>query len=234
MTDPTDPGGVTGGQRRPGRSASRAGESGSPVGSPLTIVLAVIAIAAAFLIFRSISDSDASGGQVPGVGTDPAGGVTTVASATTPDGGSVAPTAAPTTTGAAPEPVTEGATVLVANASGMGGSAGAMSTELETAGYTMAEPTDDNSDEPVAETVVYFVVGNETEAVAQSVARALGNADVLPMPDPIPTADGNLGTATVLVLLGEDAAGQTLEDLAVPAAPASPTPAGAATDTTEG
>lgn len=228
MSDPTDPGGVTGGHERSSRTSTRVGDSGSPVGSPLTIVLAVIAVAAGFLIFRSISDDSDAGGIVPTT-LPPGAGATTTPGGTTPDG-ATATTVAPVTT--AGTRVTEGATVIVANASGISGSAGTMSDELEGAGYTMEEPTDDNSDEPLDDTVVYFAVGTATEAVAQSVARDLGNVQFLPMPDPIPTSDGSLGTAAVLVLLGSDTAGQSLEELTPPAAPSAPTVAAAAT--TEG
>jgi len=219
MSDPTDPGGVTGGHERSSRNSTRTGDSGSPVGSPLTIVLAVIAVAAGFLIFRSISDDNSdAGGLVPtSAAPAPGGGATTTAGGTAPAGGTVATPA--TTAGVR---VTDGATVIVANASGVSGSAGTMSDELEAAGYTMEGPTDDDSDEPLEETVVYFVVGTATEAVAQSVARDLGNVEVQPMPDPIPTSDGSIGAAAVLVLLGSDTAGQSLEELTPPAAPAAP------------
>ena len=69
MSDPTDPGGVGANAER-GRSSTRVGDSGSPVGSPLTIVLALIAVVVGFLIFRSIDDSDAGGPE------DPAGATT--------------------------------------------------------------------------------------------------------------------------------------------------------------
>ena len=82
MSDPTDPGGVGANAER-GRSSTRVGDSGSPVGSPLTIVLALIAVVVGFLIFRSIDDSDAGGPEVPDGATTVAGAATTAPGATT-------------------------------------------------------------------------------------------------------------------------------------------------------
>src|SRR5215213_4649183 len=68
MSDRTDSGRVSDVYERPSR-ANRVGDSGSAVGSLLTIVLAVIAVAAGFLVFRSIGDDDNTGGvgDLPGV-----------------------------------------------------------------------------------------------------------------------------------------------------------------------
>ena len=58
MTDaPDDSSGLSSerGARRP-----RVGDSGSPVGSTLSIILAVVAVVAGFLILRAITDDDSS------------------------------------------------------------------------------------------------------------------------------------------------------------------------------
>ena len=221
---------VTGSHERTARSTTRVGDSGSPVGSPLTIVLALIAVAVGFLIFRSISDDgDAAGnGVLPDTNTTLANGGTAAPGQTTvaPDGAATTPTTI------SAEQVTEGGTIIVANASGADGAAGQLTDLIEAAGYTTGEPTDDNSDEPREDTVVYFTAGNNTEAVAQSLGRDLGGAEVLAMPTEIPTATGEL-SGNILVLLGSDIAGD--EELPsppaqVPAAPSlattSPTTAG--------
>ena len=135
MSDHTDPGHVTGAHERTTRSGPRVGDSGSPVGSPLTIVLALIAVAVGFLIFRSISDDgDALGGGLPGVTTAP--GPTAAPGQTTVVGDTAPPGATTPTTGA---PTREGATVVVINAGEVSQSAAAMTGELEGLGYTMAD-----------------------------------------------------------------------------------------------
>jgi hypothetical protein len=226
VSDPTDPGGV-GTHTERGRASTRVGDSGSPVGSPLTIVLAVVAVVVGFLIFRSIDDSDAGGVEVP------EGSTTTVAGATTTAGGQAATTAAPTTT--SPARVTEGATVIVANASAASGEAQNMQDALEELGYSVTEAaTSDSNAEPLDDSIVHFATGGPAiQAVAQSVARDLGGIAVQPMPSPIPVEGGSIGTATVLVMMGNDIAGESPEDLAASAAPniQAPAPAGASTTT---
>ena len=170
MSDPTDPGGVSANAER--SRSTRVGDSGSPVGSPLTIVLALIAVVVGFLIFRSIDDSDAGGIETPDGSTTVAPGVTTtVAGATT------ATTAAPATTPATR--VTEGATVIVANASAAGGVAAkcrASSRLLATRWpnrrtrlpATRTSRTSSSTSSPL----------RRIQAVAQSVARDLGGLTV--------------------------------------------------------
>ena len=226
MSDPTDPGGVGVNAER-SRSATRVGDSGSPVGSPLTIVLALIAVVVGFLIFRSIEDSDAGGIEVEGVTTVPAGATTVAPGATT------ATTAAATVT-SAPTRVTDGATVIVANASSASGVARQMTQQLDTAGYAMAEPTDATVDENLETSVIYYTTAPpQIQTVAQSVARDLGGIEVQQMPSSIPVTGGTTGTATVLVMLGNDLAGQSLADIVEEAGGnvQAPAPAAGATTT---
>ena len=146
MSDPTDPGGVGANAER-GRPSTRVGDSGSPVGSPLTIVLALIAVAVGFLIFRSIDD-DADGLEAAGGSTTVAAGATTTAA----PGATTAATTAPATSAVAL--VTEGATVIVANASAAGGEAQNMQDALEEAGFTVTdEATSDSNTEPLEESI---------------------------------------------------------------------------------
>jgi LytR cell envelope-related transcriptional attenuator len=227
MSDPTDPGGV-GTHTERGRTSTRVGDSGSPVGSPLTIVLAVIAVVVGFLIFRSIDDSDAGGVEVPEGSTATVAGATTTAA-----GGAAATTTVPTTTVA--ERVTDGATVIVANASAASGEAQNMQDALAELGYSVTdEATTDSNAEPLEESLVLYSTGGPAiQAVARSIARDLGGIAVQPMPARIPVEGGSLGTATVLVLMGNDTAGESLADLAGSAAPniQAPAPAGASTTT---
>jgi hypothetical protein len=185
-------------------------------------VLAVVAVVAGFLILRSIFDDDDGGSAIePPVTTPLVGATSTTGDGTTPT------TTPPTTT---PQRVTS-ATVIVANASGVGGSAAAMSTALEGAGYTLADPTDATGAD-IDASVVYFVRGAPgARQTAQSVARDLGGVRVRRMPEEIPVSGGDIGDATVLVMLGTDAAGKTLAELN-PTQVTAPTPAGTTGTTT--
>jgi hypothetical protein len=206
------------------RGQTRMGDSGSPVGSPLTIVLALIAVVVGFLIFRSIDNSDA-GGPDPEAGAT----TTTVAGATTTVAGT-ATTAAPTTTTGRQ---VEGATVIIANASSASGIAAQMTEQFETAGYTTADPTDATG-ENLDTSIVYFVTAPpQIQAVAESAARDLGGIEVQPMPSPIPVSGNSIGTATVLVMLGNDLAGKSLSEIAADSGNVeAPAPAGGETATT--
>jgi LytR cell envelope-related transcriptional attenuator len=190
----------TGQQRR----TTRAGEGGAPVSGALTIVLAVIAVVAGFLILRAISDDDGDGASSPGVGT----------AATTPPAGST-PLDTTTTTTTTPPLVTTGAQVQVANASNVNGAAAGMSRALEAVGYTMGEPTNRSEAFGQAETtVIYYNTANpQALAVAESVSRSLGGVtSISELTVPAPTQTGE-ADGDVLVMLGIDKAGKTLEEL---------------------
>jgi hypothetical protein len=210
---------VSGAHERPTRT-TRVGDTGSPVGSPLTIVLAVIAVAVGFLIFRSISDDgNASGiGELPSATTLPTGpttpGQTTV----------VGNTAAPgvTTTAAAVTETRTGASVVVANASSTGQVAQPMTDQLAELGYTMGEATSQvEGPENLETSLVYFQVGNNCEAVARTLANDMGGLTVEAMPSPIPV-DGGAIDGCVLLMLGNDLAGEEIPG-PPPQAPAAPT-----------
>lgn len=213
MTDVPDGSGQI--PRRP----PRIGEGGAPVSGALAIVLAVVAVVAGFLILRSISDGGNETADFP----DPAGGagVDPDDSLVDPDGsvpgGSAVPTLPTTTT--LPPIVTEGASVIVANANGQGGTAGNMTRALrDGAGFDMVDPTDASSATgDIETTVIYFDPAvPAAQTVADSVGRVLGGvSSILPLPDGTPpTSDGSLNGAGVLVMLGIDKANKTLEELA--------------------
>ena len=195
--DPTAP--PTGNQPR--RSA-RQGLGGSPVGSTLSIVLAVVAVVVGFLILNNITGDGGSSGSSGSAGVD----VTT----TTIDTGLTTTTAASTTTTSL---VTEGATVIVANASGVGGSAGRMTDTLALAGFTMGEPTNATSGQ-IEDSIVYYDPGiAAAQDVADSVAFVMGGVVVETVPTPPPVEGGSLGDAGVLVMLGSNQADKTLEEM---------------------
>jgi hypothetical protein len=193
---------------RGSRRSPRVGDSGSPVGSTLSIVLAVIAVIAGFLILRAVTNDDDNGDDGLGTtnSTAPGGVVTSLAAGgSTPATPSVAPTQAPVAKNAA--------TVSVANASGVGGSAAGMSTALQTAGYTMGTPGNSTA-EKLATSIVYYVNGDaNAQGVAALLAADMGGLQTAAMPTP-PPIDKGLGTSTVLVMVGTDTAGKTLADLA--------------------
>ena len=205
------------------RRAPRGGDGGAPVSGALTIVLAIVAVVAGFLILRSIADDDDGG--------DAGGGTATSTETTAPSSLLTTTTAAAPTTTTTPPLVTEGATVVVANASNINGSAGQMTRALEAAGYQMGEAT--NAAASVGQldqTVVYFDPAQPgAQAVAESVGRSLGGvASISPVPTPPPVESGDLGGAGVLVMLGIDKAGKSLEELSPTGATASSTPSGTA------
>ncbi|MET0909596.1 MAG: LytR C-terminal domain-containing protein [Ilumatobacteraceae bacterium] len=208
---------VSGPSGGPPRKTPRQGIGGSPVGSTLSIVLAVVAVVAGFLILRNITDDNDGASSAIGDGTD----VTEDSTTTTVDLALTTTTAVPETT--VPPLVTEGATVVVANASGVPGSAGRMSETLALAGFTMAEATNATSQLEVS--IVYYdpaVVA--AQAVADSVARSMGGIEVATVPTPVPIEGGALNGSGVVVMLGTAQADKTLEEMAGGTATADTTP----------
>jgi hypothetical protein len=208
-------------ERGGGRRPPRVGNSGSPVGSTLSIVLAVVAVVAGFFILRAIfdDDDDSAGGLTP---------ITTVAGEETSiSSDNSTPTTAATTTTVGR--VTR-ATVVVANASGVAGSAGRMSTALEGVGYRAGEATDATGGS-LDRSVVYFVGGvNGGRETADSVARDMGGLRVRAIPAE-PPISGELGSAGVLVMLGTDTADKTLAELNPTSVTAPPPASGPGTTT---
>ena len=208
----------------PARRSPRQGVGGSPMGSTVSIVLAVVAVIVGFLILNNITDDGPSssddGSSAPVDTTDD----TTVDSV-------VADT---TTTTTEPPLVTEGATVVVANASGVPGSAGRMTTELATLGFVTAEATNSTQSGLTASIVQYDPSIAAAQAVAESVARAMGGLTVEVVPTPPPVEGGSLNGAGVLVLLGTDAADKTIAQLSATEASVAPAPdvSGGSTDST--
>jgi hypothetical protein len=117
-----------------------------------------------------------------------------------------------------PTIVTEGATVIVANANGTSGSAASMSNALEAGPhFQMGEPEDASGalGLPLAASVVYYDPAQaQAQAVAQSLANVLGGTlTVQPLPGAPPVADGSIDGAGVLLLLGTDLANKTLAEI---------------------
>ena len=173
------------------RGSSNAG-NGVSVSTTVSVVVAAIAVLLGFLILRDINRDTSD-------------------SAANPAGTTLAPgdSSAPTLPVATTLPTRTGFKILVANASGITGSAGQMSTALQSENFIVTQPT--NADATIGKqsvTIVYYVAGYEGGATA--VADILGGVQIQPVATPAPVEGGSLGEAQVLVLLGTDLAGKLL------------------------
>jgi hypothetical protein len=171
----------------------------SNVNSVLSIAVAVLAVLLGFFILRDLRN-DTSVASPDAVQTDES-----ATQETTVETSPVDTTAAPV--------VLTAFKVQIANASGVSGSAGLLTTEMQGRGY-IVQPAINKSEITPKQTVtvVYYLLGSE--APAAQVARELGGVATSPMPTPIPTETGSLGEASVLILLGTDVAGKPLSILA--------------------
>jgi hypothetical protein len=125
------------------------------------------------------------------------------------DGGSSsATTTVVTTTSVAPTSTTvnmAGTKIVVANGSGVGGSAGRLSDTLRSEGYAVIEPTNAvRNDYTITE--IYHLPGFEAQAGV--VARELGVAVTGLLPDPSPVPAEGIQDANVIIVLGTDLASQ--------------------------
>jgi hypothetical protein len=149
---------------------------------------------------------------------DAAASTTTIAVTVTPTTVAPAPTTTvpPTTTTTIPL-VTDGATVVIANASGINGAAGRMTDAIEGAGFTVGEATSSSDAVGQLETtqVYYDPDAAAAQAVAESVRALLGGGDIelVELGVPAPVESGDIGDATVLVMMGNDVADKTLAEL---------------------
>jgi hypothetical protein len=200
-------------QSRPRRapSESRQSSGATNVNSTLSIIIAVLAVLLGFFILRDIRSDQT--GQSSVAATE----IVTDSTETT-----IGEVVVPTTL------VLTSFKIQVTNASGISGSAGQLTTELQGRGY-IVQPANNKSEITPKQTVtvVYYLLGSEQAAAA--VANALGGVGIAAMPAPIPTESGNLGEATVLILLGTDLAGKPLGTgaaVSVPVVPAVPTTTG--------
>jgi len=178
-------------QARPQTGGNGAGQN---FNSTLSIVVAVVAVLVGFFILRDIN-SDSSNSS------------SSQSDDTSVDAGTTVPDAAVTTLPAATN--TTGFKVLIANASGVPGSAGDLSVALQGLGFIVQPPLNKSDATPKQTlTMVYYIAGQEANAA--NVAAALGGVATAPMPDPVPTETGNMGEASVLVLLATDLAGKPI------------------------
>jgi len=119
-----------------------------------------------------------------------------------------------TTTTAVPEIVTDGAVVIVANASSINGSAGRMSELLAAEGFDMGTPTN-STEGALGASKIYYIDDDAALAVAESLVRAFGGViQLVEMPAVPPISSSELGDAGVIVALGDDFADQLLPGVA--------------------
>lgn len=106
--------------------------------------------------------------------------------------------------------ITEGAVIIVANASNVNGAASKLSQELGALGFHLADPTNAaGNEERLDVSKVYFLPAGAD--VAASIGRVMGDITVTRMPVPVWINGGPaaLGEATVVVMLGKDLARKT-------------------------
>lgn len=123
----------------------------------------------------------------------------------TSSGPAVSTTTAPshpaTTTTTAPS----GVPVLAANASGVPGAAGAVTTQLQTSGWDMVPPV--NASVRVTTSKVFYVAGQKAAAESLAKTLLLPASAVAPYTTSAPVS--TIGPAEVLVVVGPDLANRT-------------------------
>ena len=191
-------------------------------------LLSIAAVAAGILLLGACGGDDdddsstSSTTEAPLITVAPTSAITeTTAAAIT-----TTPPATPTTIAY----VTEGASVMVTNASRIDGAAARMSDRLAAVGFTMVEPGN-YSLGTIEVTKIYQDPANpQAMAVAESLKAAFGGGaiEIVEMGTPPPVDGGDAKGATVLIAMGNDVADKTLDELqgitTTTAAPASTTP----------
>ncbi len=188
-----------------GRS-SRTTSGNGPVGSTVAIVVTAIALILGFLILRKMND-------------DPAASSNTTASATTTTlgSGSTTSSVAASTTTTEPPLVTTGTKVQAVNCSTQNKAAAFLATTLSGVGFVSADPASCSPTQAKLATtlILYDADDANAQAVAESVGRALGNKTVEARSNPVPNEAGVYPEGTgVIVLIGDDIANKTLNEIA--------------------
>jgi hypothetical protein len=195
-------------ERRP----PRVGDGRSPITTVVVLGCAAAAVIAGLVILRSVTassgDADpAAADTAPVVVSPPSSPAPTSPPSTT----STTATTTTTTTTTVPAAKSD-ATIVVANASGVQGSATAMADDLEAAGYTVA-PVANAPGQRIEQSIIYVVAADpKASGVARLLAQQIPTAQTLPMPAQ-PPLDRPLAGATVALLLGRDVAGRPLGTL---------------------
>ena len=187
----------------------KLGDTRSPVTTIVVLAAAAVAVLAGFVILGSITNDISASSEVF---SDSATTTIAAAPAATAPPPITSTTSSTTTTTVVPNASKSDAVVVVANASGVGGSATSMISQLAAAGYTMA-PVANATGPRLEQSIIYYLESNpKALGVARLLAAQIPTAQTLPMPQP-PPLDRPLNTATVALLLGRDAAGRSLAEL---------------------
>jgi hypothetical protein len=111
--------------------------------------------------------------------------------------------------------VTEGASVMVVNASRIDGAAGRLSERLAAVEFTVVDPGNYTLGQLDVSKIYFDPANAEAQAVAESLKAAFGGGsiEVLELPSPPPTDSGEVNGAGVLVAMGNDIADKTLDEL---------------------
>ena len=171
---------------------------GGAAGRGLLVVLAAVVIGLVLLN----SGLDGGGGSVSAV-TLPSGSTTKPTTKPTTATTKATTSGSDTTVATVPGSTrpTNQVKVFVANAAAIKGAAGRLADVLKAAGYVAVTG---NITPKIANSVVYYVQGSQSEAAAVAQAIGANPANVVVMPVPPPIAD--LQGAQVLVALGTDLA----------------------------
>jgi hypothetical protein len=166
-----------------------------------TVFVVLVAVGLGLLVLKNAFDDGGSSASPS----------TTVAASTTAPG---------ETTSSVPSDIDKQSfKTLVANASGVAGSAGKWTEGLTNLGFAMVTPAANASKSGLPNTTVYFTPGFDAQAAL--VATTMGAA----APQPWPTTNapvGDIKDANVVVTLGQDLAGKTPPTSVAPTQPATP------------
>ncbi len=188
----------------PGRT-SRPTSGKAPMGSTVAIVVTAVALLLGFLILRKVNDDSTSSTAPNNSGSTEQTITTDLASSST--------VAESTTTSTSL--VLTGTKVQVANASTQTGVATQMSLALEGAGFDTVDATNTANGLKVDPSKVIYDSANPlAKAVAESVALVLGGLAVEAVSPPPPVEPGVFADGSgVILLLGDDIAGKTIDQI---------------------
>lgn len=177
--------------------------SGAPMGSTVAIVVTAIALILGFLILRKVNDSNS--------GTPTDGTTTTTQTTLDPGATTSAPASSTTTTVAL---IVSGTKLQVANASNQNGVAKQMSSVLATKGFTMADAVSATVTPKLdVSEVLYNASDPAAKPLADSLAAFLGITSK-EQGVPVPVESGGWAEGSgVILMLGNDFAGKTLDEI---------------------